>query len=75
MKKIILSIVVSFFVSFTYGQTDSIFIEKTECSFELPKTITLSDGSVISYKKWCRRYDKASRKARRKLNRKIKNNI
>ena len=66
---------VLFFVSFTYGQTDSIIIEKNECSFELPKTITLSDGSVMSYKKWCRRYDRLSKRARRKINRKIKNNI
>jgi hypothetical protein len=42
---------------------------------ELPSKIILANGKEISYKKWCRQYDRASRKGIRRIRRKMKKDL
>ena len=54
------------------AQTDTKIITNLPKIDELPKTLTLANGKVISYKKWCRQFDRASRRAVRRINRQMK---
>lgn len=72
MKKLILLMGILSITIISRGQTDSIFTSESQSVIDLPKTIILADGSVISYKKWCRKFDKAARKGKRRILNKMK---
>ena len=72
MKKIALFFGLLFITTFSVAQTDTKVITNIPKIDELPKTITMANGKVISYKKWCRQYDRASRRAVRRINRQMK---
>ena len=72
MKRIALFFGLLFITTFSVAQTDIKVITNLPKIDELPKTITMANGKVISYKKWCRQYDRASRRAVRRINRKMR---
>ena len=72
MKKIALFFGLLFITTFLDAQTDTKVITNIPKIDELPKTITMANGKVISYKKWCRQYDRASRRAVRRINRQMR---
>ena len=72
MKNIALFFGLLFITTFLDAQTDTKVITNIPKIDELPKTITMANGKVISYKKWCRQYDRASRRAVRRINRQMR---
>ena len=72
MKIIALFFGLLFMTTFSVAQTDIKVITNLPKIDELPKTITMANGKVISYKKWCRQYDRASRRAVRRINRQMR---
>ena len=72
MKRIALLFGLLFMTTFSVAQTDIKVITNLPKIDELPKTITMANGKVISYKKWCRQYDRASRRAVRRINRQMR---
>jgi len=72
MKRIALFFGLLFMTTFSVAQTDIKVITNLPKIDELPKTITMANGKVISYKKWCRQYDRASRRAVRRINRQMR---
>ena len=72
MKRFVLFFGLLFITTFSVAQTDIKVITNLPKIDELPKTITMANGKVISYKKWCRQYDRASRRAVRRINRKMR---
>ena len=72
MKRIALFFGLLFMTTFSVAQTDIKVITNLPKIDELPKTITHANGKVISYKKWCRQYDRASRRAVRRIHRQMK---
>jgi len=72
MKRLVLFFYLSIVTNLSIGQTDGITISKSPQIVELPKTITMANGKVISYKKWCRQYDRASRRGVRKIKRQMR---
>ena len=55
--------------SWSTPQTENFVVTPT---INVSKTVTLANGKVISYKKWCRQYDRASRRAVRRIHRQMK---
>ena len=72
MKRIALFFGLLFMTTVSVAQTDIKVITNLPKIDELPKTITMANGKVISYKKWCRQYDRASRRAVRRINRQMR---
>ena len=72
MKRFVLFFGLLFMTTLSVAQTDTKIITNLPKIDELPKTITMANGKVISYKKWCRQYDRASRRAVRRINRKMR---
>jgi hypothetical protein len=75
MKRIVLFFGLLLMTTFSVAQTDIKVITNLPQHYELPKTVTLANGKVISYKKWCRQYDRASRRAVRKIHRQMRKEL
>jgi hypothetical protein len=71
MKNLLVLIFTILISSSFYGQDTVSIITNIPVQNELPSKIKLANGKEISYKKWCRQYDRACRKGIRRIRRKM----
>jgi hypothetical protein len=71
MKNLLVSIFTILISSLLYGQDTVNVSTNIPIQDELPSKIKLANGKEVSYKKWCRQYDRASRRAKRRIRRKM----
>ncbi len=71
MKNLLVLIFTILISSSLYGQDTVNVSTNIPVQDELPSKIKLSNGKEVSYKKWCRQYDRACRKGIRRIRRKM----
>jgi hypothetical protein len=67
MKNLLVLISFILISSSLYGQDTVSVTTNIPVQNELPSKIKLANGKEVSYKKWCRQYDRASKKAKRRI--------